>query len=116
MKIETTRRNWAAAGSIYQHASAAAESLSRVNRTAPPPLRQTLPYAVRRTAGNSGKETADSHVVSGLNDDDSVANYAIVNELRRLGEQIELQHLVARIKVLSATFILNSIADLCSVP
>jgi hypothetical protein len=34
-----------------------------------------------------------------LNDDDFVTNYAIVNELRRLGEQIELQHL-ARMKVL----------------
>jgi hypothetical protein len=38
MKIETKMRNWVAASGIYQHASAAAESLSRV-RAAPPSLR-----------------------------------------------------------------------------
>jgi hypothetical protein len=46
-----------------------------------------------------------------FNDDDFVMNYAIVNELRRLGEQSELQHL-ARMKVLSSTFNPNSISDL----
>jgi hypothetical protein len=65
MKIETKVRNWVAASGIYQHASAAAESLSRV-RAAPPSPRQTLPYAIRRTAGNTGKEAADSHDVSGM--------------------------------------------------
>jgi hypothetical protein len=51
-----------------------------------------------------------SFLVRGLNDDDFVTNYAIVNELRRLGEQIDLQHL-ARMKVLSSTFNLYSISD-----
>jgi hypothetical protein len=52
-----------------------------------------------------------AHNTWSLNDDDFVTNYTIVNELRRLREQIELQHL-ARIKVLSSTFKLNSIGDL----
>jgi hypothetical protein len=46
-----------------------------------------------------------------LNDDNFATNYVIVIELRRLGEQIELQDL-ARMKVLSSTFNLNSISDL----
>jgi hypothetical protein len=65
MKIETKMKKWVAASGIYQLASAAAESLSRVC-AAPPSLGQTLSYVVRRTAGNTGKEAADSHVVSGM--------------------------------------------------
>jgi hypothetical protein len=40
----------------------AAESLSHVNRAAPPTHRLALPYAVRITAGNTGKAAAASHV------------------------------------------------------
>jgi hypothetical protein len=53
------------------------------------------------------RRTLTSFLAWSLNDDDFVTNYAIVNELRRLGEQIELQHL-ARMKVLSSTFNLKS--------
>jgi hypothetical protein len=52
-----------------------------------------------------------SFLVRGFNDDDFVTDYAIVNESRRLNEQLDLQHL-ARMKVLSSTFNLNSISDL----
>jgi hypothetical protein len=52
-----------------------------------------------------------SFLVRGFNDDDFVTDYAIVNELRRLNEQLDLQHL-ARMKVLSSTFNLNFISDL----
>jgi hypothetical protein len=71
MKIETKMRYWVAASGIFQQASVAAESLSRV-RAAPPSLRQTLPYAVRRTAGKTGKEAADSHVLCAAKDETSV--------------------------------------------
>jgi hypothetical protein len=57
------------------------------------------------------RRTLTSFLAWSLNDDDFVTNYAIVNELRRLGEQIELQHL-ARMEVLSSNFNLNSISDL----
>jgi hypothetical protein len=45
------------------------------------------------------RRTLTSFLAWSLNDDEFVTNYAIVNGLRRLGEQIELQHL-ARMKVL----------------
>jgi mevalonate kinase len=45
------------------------------------------------------RRTLTSFLAWSLNDDDFVTNYAIVNELNRLGEQIKLQHL-ARMKVL----------------
>jgi hypothetical protein len=45
------------------------------------------------------RRTLTSFLAWSLNDDDFVTNYAIVSELRRLGEQTELQHL-ARMKVL----------------
>jgi hypothetical protein len=50
MKIETNRRKYVAAGGIYQHASAAAESLSRVNLAGPPARR-----GLREAATRSGK-------------------------------------------------------------
>jgi hypothetical protein len=57
------------------------------------------------------RRTLTSFLAWSLNDDDFVTNYAVVSELRRLGEQIELHHL-ARMKVLSSIFNLNSISDL----
>jgi hypothetical protein len=52
-----------------------------------------------------------SFLVRSFDDDDFVTDYAIVNELRRLNEQLDLQNL-ARMKVLSSTFNLNSLSDL----
>jgi hypothetical protein len=52
-----------------------------------------------------------SFLVRGFNDDEFVSDYAIVNELRHLGEQIDLHHL-ARMKMLSSTFNLNSNSDI----
>jgi hypothetical protein len=61
------------------------------------------------------RRTLTSFLAWSLNDDDFVTNYAIVNELRRLSEQIELQH-IARMKVLiqSASYLLKFFSHLAT--
>jgi hypothetical protein len=74
MNIDTKRRNWVAASGIYQHASTAAESLSRANRAVPPPQRRAVRRQYEEQQGTlvRKRRILTSFLVRGFNDDDFV--------------------------------------------